>query len=243
MIDEIQNIESDADAAPQGMTLDDVNAELGQIEERMRSDRAGYFKDQAAQARHLALIEAKDHFGAADVADRDAGTDLDKVNAELAAIDKRRREDNAGYTKDNAMQARELELLGIKERVEKTAKETTQLRSVVDPITKDMPDREDFEASFDGAYGEMTPAEQRAVQVSLASPVEIARPAGDADVQRFASTPEGKACVDKWGAQAPRKVAVLQARFNRMAGNEKLTTWFNGLSSEQAQRVYEGLAG
>jgi hypothetical protein len=45
-------------------TIDTINSEISAIEQRMRTDRRGYFKDDTMQARYSQLLEAKNKYAA-----------------------------------------------------------------------------------------------------------------------------------------------------------------------------------
>jgi hypothetical protein len=85
---------------------------------------------------------------------------------------------------------------------------------------------------------------QRAIREELARPVEAPmRQASAADVNRFASSEEGAACVCKWGKDAPRKVAIVRDRIERMGCDAAWRWYYESLSTEHARVVLQVLAG
>jgi len=109
-------------------------------------------------------------------------------------------------------------------------------------ILDNMPDREDFEAGFDGLPTET----QNAIVGELAfTDRENAPHANVEDVNLFATTPEGAELVSEWGIDADINLGILQARLSRMEANTdmgKAFDWFDSLSSEQAKTVIQVLA-
>ncbi len=75
-----------------------------------------------------------------------------------------------------------------------------------------------------------------------------ARAASEADLQRFASTPEGAELVKEWRGRAGRKLGVVRQRIDLMlkamspADMDRAMAWFDGLPPAQAKAVLKGLA-
>jgi hypothetical protein len=88
-----------------------IEEELAAIRQRMRDDRAGYFKDSKAQARHLELIEQLQESKAQPAVARrseqsdQADTSRAAIDKELADIAKLRRENSRAYFKDEKIEA------------------------------------------------------------------------------------------------------------------------------------------
>ena len=83
-------------------------------------------------------------------------------------------------------------------------------------------------------------------EIALGSAGSV-RNAADADVDRFASTPEGSALTKEWGHRANRNLAVIRDRINRiltrMAAEDidAATTWFDALPPAAAAAIYRML--
>ena len=68
---------------------------------------------------------------------------------------------------------------------------------------------------------------------------------GDAEVERFATTPEGAELVQEWGDDADARLSMIQTRLLRLedAGDiEAAWAWFDALPSPQAKAVLKVLA-
>ncbi len=118
----------------------------------------------------------------------------------------------------------------------------TTARTVLDSI----PDPEGFQSSFDA----LPQGVQTAIYSYLAVPPGgSARAASEADLQRFASTPEGAELVKEWGGRAGRKLGVLGQRVDLMldamspADEDRAIDWFDALPPAQKKAVLKGLAG
>jgi hypothetical protein len=83
-------------------------------------------------------------------------------------------------------------------------------------------------------------------EISLGSAGSV-RSASDADVTRFATTPEGGALVKEWGHRASRNVAIIRDRINRILGRmaaediDAATVWFDALPPTNAAAIYRML--
>lgn len=83
-------------------------------------------------------------------------------------------------------------------------------------------------------------------EISLGSAGSV-RNASDAEVDRFASTPEGSAMVKEWGYRANRNVAVIRDRITRILTRmtaediDVATTWFDTLPPTSAIAIYRML--
>lgn len=100
------------------------------------------------------------------------------------------------------------------------------------------------------AYFDTLPEAARvAVYAELASGLPGGAPlASEASVQRFASTPDGKALVDGWGHAAAERIGIFNTRvryiLNRMskADGAALLSWFDGLEDDEAKAVVTSLS-
>jgi hypothetical protein len=108
----------------------------------------------------------------------------------------------------------------------------------------DPDDRGEFTAAFD--------ALPEGVRSALLSEISLgssgsARNASDADVTRFASTPEGAELVNEWGYRANRNVAIIRDRVSRILGRmeaediDAATAWFDALPPSHAAAIYRML--
>jgi hypothetical protein len=97
----------------------------------------------------------------------------------------------------------------------------------------------DFEALPDRA--------QSAVLSELAlEPDGAVRPASERDLAHFGSTEEGARMVSEWGRRAPRNLAALRARIERIlakagGATDALGRWFDDLAPDAATAIYRAL--
>jgi hypothetical protein len=227
---------------PKAPTRTSVDAELAAIAETRRSDKSAYFGDEALQARERELIDLREQLKT-DRTAADAKPAGDDIEAELAKIAKLRREDRRAYDKDEALQARERELLAAREDAKELARQTEQADQVVQAVLAFVHDSDAFETGFTSMFASLPAHDQQIIRHELQSPPpDPARPASDADVQRFASTAEGLECVREWGRDAARKVAVVRARVDQMVKSDTIGKWFDGLPAADAKAVLKALA-
>jgi hypothetical protein len=118
------------------------------------------------------------------------------------------------------------------------------VRTVLDAV----PDAEEFEADFGSMFNELPEHAQLAIRHELATPPDSpARPASEADLERFATTEEGSQLVKAWGKDAGQKLATVRARIDRMllsgGDMEVAIEWWNGLTSAEAAGLLRALAG
>jgi len=106
-------------------------------------------------------------------------------------------------------------------------------------------DRAGFVAGFDG----LPPGAQKAIIGELAIPgKEYEGLAGEDELEKFASTPEGAELVALWDDDADINLARVQARLSRIEANtspaaiEVMWDWFDELPSSQAKAVFQTLA-
>lgn len=115
-------------------------------------------------------------------------------------------------------------------------------RTALDQAT----DAEELQATFD----QLPPKAQTAVFRELAlEPDIIRRPAGVAEIQRFAETTEGQELVDEWADEAGHKLAVLQSRMARimdaMSNEERAEAehMLDELPTADVKAIYKALTG
>jgi hypothetical protein len=90
---------------------------------------------------------------------------------------------------------------------------------------------------------------QSAVLSELAlEPDGAVRPASERDLTRFASTEEGGRLVSEWRGEAPRKLATLRRRIERILAEvepsgaaDVLARWFDELAPAVASEIYRAL--
>lgn len=108
----------------------------------------------------------------------------------------------------------------------------------------------DDRAAFTTGFDTLPEGARSAIlsEISLGSTGSV-RPASDADLARFASTPEGGGMVREWGHRAGRNLAILRNRISRILGRmeaddiEAATQWFDTLPPTGAAAIYRMLAG
>lgn len=232
---------------PKPPTRADIDAELEKIAQLRRNDSAAYFKDNAAQKRELLLLEEKQRLeGEAKLAATltPAADELAKIDAELADIDKLRRDDRRAYLRDPAIQAKERDLLEAKEALTLAAEAHERGSSIVDAVLADIPEAE--HQAFNDAFDAMPEAVHDVIRDHLgAAPFEPGRPASEADIQRFAGSDIGGDLVKDWGRQAGAKLALVRSRLETMMmkpGMEQALDWFEGLPPAQARAVMKALS-
>jgi len=108
-------------------------------------------------------------------------------------------------------------------------------------------DHAGFEAGFNGLSTET----QRAIIGELAltdragDSDEYETWASDADLEQFATTPEGSELVSEWGSSADHRLGVIQARLLRMEDTADMSAawaWFDALPPTSAKAVLKALA-
>jgi hypothetical protein len=217
----------------------EISGELAVIETRMRSDRAGYVRDEAQQARYRDLLDARSAGGATVPAQR--GGNAASRRAEIEAIMK---SDRASYFKNEALQREYYDLIAADLPAEPTeetrpapaAKQAAQPEAQQAPAAQGLEPAEqerasqrvgavlsnidpavarDLEASFAG----LTPAAQGVIARELARPESgFIKPADPGEIAAFKRLPGGRELAAHWGSSAPRKVAVALEAYNRIRG-------------------------
>jgi hypothetical protein len=207
-----------APSRPRPQTPASVDAELSKIDQLRRTDRQGYFKDDATQKNERQLLETKH---ALESEAKLAATlnpphdELAKIDTELAAIDKLRSEDRRAYNKNEALQVRERDLLKAKEALTHAAQAQERIEGTVEAALADMPNEE--REAFTKVFDALPAATLDVIRDHLAeTPIEPARPATDADLKRFASTEFGAELLTEWGRSAGMNLAKVRSRLDYM---------------------------
>ena len=230
-------------------TLAGVEAELARLADMRKSDSKQYWREEN-QRLEVELIAARDRLkeGRASVRqDTAAGDDLAlrEIEGELDEIAKLRKTDARAYRQE-AVQQRERELLQARAEAQQHAQQAERVGTVVQSVLDAVPDAEAFEGQFDVMFKTLPEQSQALMRDALAMPVDPPRPARPADVERFASTPAGAACVRAWGKDAGKKVAIVRDRLDLMRGGDGMdaaTRWFDGLADADAEACLLALAG
>jgi hypothetical protein len=203
--------------------------------------------DEEQDGGSTAVVPAGREFSADDL---DLLADLDalapersaiSVDRELAEIAKLRREDPRAYWRAD-VQARQRELLATKAVDYPIARQAVQ--QVFDGIPAD--ERADFEASFDALPRGAIDVIREFLDVAPGGSV---RPASDADLKRFTSTPEGEELVKAWRGRAAQKLGILRQRIELMRMSmspedaDAAMRWLDDLPGPHAKAVLLVLAG
>jgi len=135
----------------------------------------------------------------------------------------------------------------VAELAESDGHDLSIAHEAVTAVMDAMPDHAGFESSFDSL-----PADTRRVilgELALSDRAddadEFSTYASDDELERFASTPEGRELISEWGSSADHRLGVIQARLLRMedaTDMEAAWTWFDALPSAQAKAVLRELA-
>jgi hypothetical protein len=190
--------------------------------------------------------------------------DLAEVQARLKEIADARRTDRRSYTA--VVEKEELGLLDRREILEAGAEHlppelvaawrasgglkfnADRARATAETMLADLDEGE--RANFTAKIDALPAGARTALYSHLALDAPTHRPANAADVEKFASTPEGKELVDAWARAAPRKVAAVKARMaaimSAMPSPEDRSaaeTWINGLTAPHAKAMWRALAG
>lgn len=241
--------------------------ELAAIAAQRTADPAKYWsaETQARERELIAAIDGGNQAQAAAVAER---PDLVAVEAELAAIARRRQEDRAGYFRDDKLQARERELIerreAIKAGVESASPEMKDLLAEWEQTGGIAHHTAILNATLNNAVAHLEGDEAttlvetfdalpEAVQAGIFRHLAVdgavaARPASDAALDAFAETEEGAELVAEWGRHAPRRLGVLKSRvgsiLKSMPAGERgqVERWLDDLSPSQAAAVFRTLA-
>ena len=206
--------------------------ELDQIREVMRTDPGRYWGDPQMQTRLGELASA----GAAPAVrvsegDTDGGTLPEVLDPEMTRAGLER------FGSTGKALVEEWAQFGDPEF--RNAVKATQ--SVALNIMSGMGDREMkvFMGVFDTLPDQAITAVYR--ELSIGRPNFIPD-ATDAEVKLFASTEEGGELVREWGSSAPRRVAIIRARFARVvaqmgAAGADFRAWWNSLPASQAKSI------
>jgi hypothetical protein len=169
------------------------------------------------------------------------------IDRELKEIAKYRRDDRRSYTKDDSIQKRERALLEMKQRWTESNDQGHRWRARAAQILTSMPDADKFEASYDALWANLDEAARDAIRYELALPATQypARPASQEDIDRFANSDVGTELVKEWGGRAPKKLALLRARVERLTArtSDEAIAWFESLPLAQAKAVINVMTG
>lgn len=216
-------VEEVAPERPSQPTLSTVEAELQQIEKRMREDRRGYFKDEAAQARYRDLLSMREQMksGAPETKTSEADAEVDGSGLDPSLLE-------------------EWEAAGGIDLHLRIAQSTAQ--AALDSLEEC--DRDQLLDGFDG----LPASAQTEVFRFLAINGGSFPPADEAALEEFGQTEEGQELLQAWGRQSPRMVGIVKGRMSLMLKSvpdterQKLIEWFDGLPSRQAKAVLSALA-
>jgi hypothetical protein len=169
------------------------------------------------------------------------------IDRELKAIADLRRTNRKEYNRDNALHLRERELLAMKARWDDSNSQHRRWTTRAAQILRNVPDSDKFERGFDSMWSNLSEISRDALRYELALPATEypARPASADDVKRFAESDVGAELVREWAGQAPKKLALIRSRSERLmrvdleAGFE----WFEDLPKAQAKAVLKIMAG
>jgi hypothetical protein len=194
-----------------------IDAELADIAQRRRTDRGAYFKDETLHARELELLALRDkavrkraRAMAAFVPTARTAVTSTRNSPRSTSIGARNR---VAYMRDVATREWELQLFEAREQGTEAVRYGEQTGAIVDSVLEPVTDRQAFEHSFDTMFHTLPKDSKRAIREELARPVEAPmRQASTADVNRFASSQEGAACVRKLGKDAP---SLMPSRTSR----------------------------
>jgi hypothetical protein len=168
------------------------------------------------------------------------------IDKELKAIADLRRTDRKAYNKDNTLHARELALLEMKATWDESNAQDRRWKTRAAQIMRAVPDAATFEQSYDRLWSNLSEISRDAIRYELALPATEypARPASEADVALFATSDVGAELMKEWGGQARKKLALVQARAERLIRTgEEAVEWFESLPAPQAKAVIKVLAG
>jgi hypothetical protein len=152
-----------------------------------------------------------------------------EIDKELKEIARFMRDNRSTYFKDEAMQARQRELLAMKAQWDEANAQERRWKTKAAQILRDVPDTDRFEADFDRMWTGLSETERDLVKLELALPASEhpARPAGETDVERFETSDVGAELVKEWGGRARKKLALIQARAGRMMQiSDEAIRWF-----------------
>ena len=198
-----------------------IDKELAEIEKARRTDRHAYFQNEALQARERELLKARDGVKAARPAEEQAGElDMSGLAPELVEA----WEKEGGVAHNMA-----------------TARGTAQ--RALDELD------DDEQAALTESFDALPASAQTEIVRYIAIEPANWRPANEAAVEAFASTPEGQDLIGEWGDKAAKHVGVVQGRIGLMlqsmpaADRDKAEAFFDALTAAQAKAVLRALAG
>jgi hypothetical protein len=259
-------------AAKSPPTLGTVASELRALEERMRTDRRAYFRDEPAQAEYRRLLEARDRLNAGRAPAADGGEDeAAAIDREIAGIEEVMRTDRRRY--ERTLEVRYRELLEAKEALKTGEGDpdgglapelVEEWRSspegfdhhiaVAHGVASDVLDSLDETAASELVVGfDALPANARTqvFRYMAVEPSGSALPASQARLDEFAAVGEEAAqLVEDWGRHAARRLGVVIQRTNLMLDGmaddterEAAMAWFDQLPPAVAVKIVRRLAG
>lgn len=195
---------------------------------------------------------------------------LQSVSTELREIDRLRRQDRRAWFKDGAKQAREIELLEMREKLRAQPPAESEAVDYGDAPGLDPALLEEWEnaagveyhlqtaqrsaqAALDGLEDEDRAALQtgfdglpRGAQTAVfrflaLEPGGSSRSASNEALQEFASTEEGAELAKEWGREAGRLVGVVRSRMNLML--QSMTPEDRSAATEWFDRLSPSQAG
>lgn len=248
---------------------DDVNAQIREIRDAMRTDPRNYFADEGMQSRLRDLYDARE---------TGVAPSPKTAGGERAAIEKVMKTDINRYWRDPDMQARYLQLLEAEEGAVEPAKAAQDdgLDGLVpsrspsdwkatgnDPAAyhghvRLVRDVNDILGAVDGAergvmgdtFAALPSTVHKAAFSMLADRRAVAvDPFNEGAMNEVVAVPAFKALAQEWGYDAPRKLAVVQARLWRVmdrlsdADMGRAVAWLDRLPKSAMIALGRKLAG
>jgi hypothetical protein len=168
------------------------------------------------------------------------------IDRELKAISNLQHTNRQAYNRDSALQTRYRDLLAMKETWNESNAQDRRWKTKATQVLRAVPDAKAFEQSYDKLWANLSETARDIIRYELAAPVgeQVVRLASAVDVERFATSDVGKELVREWAGQAPKKLAIVQARTERLLRTgEEAIEWFETLPTAQAKAVIMVLAG
>lgn len=206
---------------------DPVSSEIAEIQARMVADREGYFRDGTMQERYRELV---------------AHRDGDESETEPTSLPSLLSEDES-Y---EILADMGPECSALADAWGDAGGYGSHLRNVQTSVLQII---EGLSVREQSVFMERFDTLPESVIASIYLELSLGRmnflpEVTNADVERFASTPEGAELVDEWGHTAPARIALVQARFSRLVESMKsqadkaiFLAWFNSLSARVAKSI------
>ena len=198
----------------------------------------------------------------------------DPTSTELAAIERTMKERPAEYYRDETLPTRYRELVAQRDNLPAPVKLTTpdQGRALLPPeVVAELDANGQFDANyrraqlaaanvvawigdeplareFVASYNTL-PSEIRSsvfAELARGAPT-FAKPATKSQIEAFRATPVGASFVKTWGAQAPRKLGTIAARFQRIEGalsepdRRALNYFFDNITPQEQAAALQAL--